>query len=34
MLINHRFKLISVSVPKTGSTTLHYALIRASGEKF
>lgn len=34
MLVNHAKKIISVSVPKTGSTSLHYALMDALNVNF
>lgn len=34
MLIDHNLKLAFVAVPKTGSTSIHYALLSATDEEF
>lgn len=34
MLVNHPRKLVCIAVPKTGSTSLHYALLSHLGIKF
>lgn len=34
MLVNHQHKIVSVSVPKTGSTSIHHALMGATGTVF